>query len=145
MNQQNQSYCISSQFTEVNFEAFFFLTVYIYKDREDHSRQVEPGREGLRVKSLSCQIKRLKASVVHVASTEAELGSSKVQNHQHKKQHKDSMPGSSLETALNLKRSGKMRKEMLKSSLKLTGDKWNIVLSQMGKLHHLCSSAENRH
>lgn len=43
------------------------------------------------------------------------------------------------------KRSGKMRKEMLKSSLKLTGDKWNIVLSQIGKSHEICSSAEKRH
>lgn len=44
MNQQNQSYYISSQFTEVNFQAFLLsLTVYIDKDRKDHSTQVEPG------------------------------------------------------------------------------------------------------
>lgn len=38
------------------------------------------------------------------------------------------MPGNSLETALSTKRSGKMRKEMLKSSLKaeITGDKWTL-------------------
>lgn len=73
MNQQNQSYYISSQFTEVNFHFFFsFLTVYIDKDRKDH-KMTGGARNGtrLRDKGLSCE-------KLHVASIKADLAPPKV-------------------------------------------------------------------
>lgn len=137
MNQQNQNYYISSQFPELNFQAFL-LSHCVSLQGQRGPQQTGGTRNGtrLRDKSLNCQKLR-------VASTEADLVPPQrykiISTRNSTRILRQAIPWKQHSIK---KEVAKWERKCLNSSLKLTGDTWNIVLSQMGKLHQFRSSAE---